>query len=169
MARTRSGAIVVDNLDRCVVVFPKNHGLVLREAEVLQDATEVFGDLGSSVGGYQFRLACVLSSDGLALAAINDETSTHGRAVAGGGSHVGGCVSVSCIDVEDYFGVGGRHWHSWQRCVGNDKIVWHIRKVCEGLRSPINDSPLDGAPQVDGKTFEYRAGALENFASVTTA
>ena len=114
MAGTRSWAIVVDNLDRCVVVFPKDRGLVLREAEVLKDATEIFGDLGSSVGGYQFRLACVLSRDGLALAAIDDETSTHGRAVAGGGSHVGGYISVSCIDVEDYFGVGGRHRHSWE-------------------------------------------------------
>ena len=72
MAGTRSGAIVVDNLNCCVVVLPKDRGLVLREAEVLKDATEIFGDLGSSVGSHQFRLACVLSRDGLALAATND-------------------------------------------------------------------------------------------------
>lgn len=120
VAGARSGSIGVNDLDGGFVVFPKGCRVTLWVSEVDEDTTKVFGYLGGSVGGDEFRFAGILSRDGLALAAIYDQTSTHGASIAGGGSHSCRDVAMGGVHVEYWLRVGCSLGHSGESGVRLD-------------------------------------------------
>ena len=121
MAGARSGAVMVDNLDNRVVIFP-NWGRALdRKAKVVEDHTQVANDLAGCIGGDQLGLRNVSGRDGLRLGSVSNRTASHGGGVAGGGSHLEWTVTKASVDICARFEVGGRKWNGRESGVGNDQ------------------------------------------------
>ena len=121
MAGARSGAVMVDNLDNRVVIFP-NWGRTLdRKAKVGEDHAQVANDLAGCIGGNQLGLRNVLGCDRLRLGSVRNGTASHGGGVAGGGSHLEWTVTKASVDICARFEVGGRKWNNRESGVGDNQ------------------------------------------------
>ena len=103
VARTGGGAIVVDDLDGGIVVFPNIRRVGEVETEVLQDHANVFHDFGSSIGSDQLSFGHVLSRDRLSFGAVSNNATGNGTAITGSGPHVSWDISKCHIDIHARF------------------------------------------------------------------
>ena len=101
VTRSISGATMIDNLDRRIVVFVDRCSRRLGETKLCKDKAEVFGDFGCRVGRNKFSLSGALGSNGLSFGAIGNCSASKTAGISTSGAALTKFIAMGSIHKGD--------------------------------------------------------------------
>jgi len=154
MTRTIRGSIVIDNLDRGIVVFVYGSRLSLSVRQFVKHESQVFGDLRGSICCYELGFRGALRTNGLCTRTISHDTTSQATSVPCSRPTLTQFVGVGCIDVSDQLSKMGRRRNDGQQVIERHRIIRHFRECLDRLRAPTHDPPILSLTEVDRQMLE---------------